>query len=110
VGRCGLQDRGVAGALMWDHWFDQILCKLFRQFGGSCEELPEKPDDKARAVDEAYREGGPPEFSGPEKKAEFLADLTELEQGLAQPECSLSPECRELLTVMISDLRAELEP
>jgi hypothetical protein len=95
---------------MWDNWFDQIICKLFRTLGGSCDDLPEKADDKARAVDGAYREGGPPELPDPGEKAEFLADLTELEQGVAKPECTLSPECRELLSIMIYDLRAELEP
>ncbi len=94
---------------MWENWFDNFMCKLFQKLGGACPELPAKADDKARAVEGAYREGGPPELPDPESKAEFLTWLTELEDGLANPANSLSPECTELLEVMITDLRAEID-
>jgi hypothetical protein len=95
---------------MWENWFDNFICKIYQKLGGDCPELPAKADDKARAVEVAYREGGPPEFPDPESKAEFLGWLTELEGGLDDPASTLSPECTELLEDMIADLRAELDP
>lgn len=93
---------------MWDDWFDNLICKLFQRFGGGCNDLNGSADDKARAVEGEYREGGPPELPDQQAKQEFLDWLTELEKGIGDEESTLSPVGRELLTTMISDLRTDI--
>lgn len=95
---------------MWEKWFDKLICRLYQALGGSCEDLKGTPDDKARAVDIAYREGGPPEFPDKEARDEFLVLLDQLEICIEDPQATLSPVGKEILLTDINDLRQEIPP
>src|SRR5690348_16430269 len=71
---------------LWD-----VLCKMYRAWGGDCRDLGPNPSDWVNADEGAYGTKGAPEFPGSAAKQAFLELLTTLETLLDEPDNTLGP-------------------
>jgi hypothetical protein len=92
-------------------WIDDlldVLCKIYKSFGGDCSDFEGDPHKAVTLVVDAYHTQGAPVFKTPQEKAAFLALLDELEALLAMPANSLAPADTLSLTVLIAELRKDI--
>jgi len=94
---------------MWPMWFDEMMCKLYKRWGGDCADLTGDADARAQTVDKTYRQEGAPVFESVAAKNRFLEDLAELEVGMKADGSTLSTASVVMLQTMIIQLFAELK-
>lgn len=89
-------------------WLEQLrdlLCRIYREWGGDCAELGITPTEWVDTVVETYDTQGAPQFDDGFEYQKFMKTLTELELHLGLPENSLPPEDTARLLELIAQLR-----
>lgn len=94
----------------WDEWLHWFLCELYKALGGDCADLTGTSPDRIKKVAQQYKDKGPPSFSTPAEKADFLKLLDNLEDHLDKPENTLDPQDDADLRQLIADLRKDVGP
>ena len=88
---------------LWD-----ILCQMYRAWGGDCKDLGPAPTNWVDTVRGAYQSYGAPNFTDGASKIAFLDLLTTLQSLLGEPDNSLGPADTDRLLNLITDLRNDL--
>lgn len=91
----------------WEDRFWQLICDIYRVFGGDCDDLP-RPPSMRQTIDlvvARYADDGNPTFDTEAERAAFLVTLDEMDAHLALPGNSLTQESTEIVTTLVADLR-----
>lgn len=89
----------------WLQLLLELLCKLYKKWGGKCEDLATDPADRAKQLDTHNETNGPPPVAEHEDTLKILDDL---ELHLANPANSLDPDTNNLLAELIAGLRDDI--
>jgi hypothetical protein len=92
----------------FDQLFLELLCHLYKWLGGDCAELGSVPTDAITVVQDQYDETGPPEFSSPSQKEQFIAVLDNIDAALALPGNTLDPDDTQRMSDLIEQIRTDI--
>lgn len=92
----------------FEQWFREILCRMYRAWGGDCNEMGNSPSSWVETVLAVYAAAGVPTFPDQETQDRFLLDLEELKAGLDDPGNTLAEAETVQLIAMIASLEAAL--
>ena len=84
-----------------------LLCELYKRWGGKCEDLETDPADRVMQLNSHYQTEGPPPTSEHPKTIEVLDAL---DAHLADPANSLNQNTIDVLKDLIAALRNDCQP
>ena len=92
---------------LWD-----LICELYKMWGGDCKDLPPRPQTQALV---AYMWGvfnslGPPDVSGPGQQARLMKLLSDLEKLLEEPDKDIDAATEASLIAWINAVRNSVKP
>lgn len=90
----------------WINELFSLLCQMYKELGGDCEDLGSNPTIWVDRVVALYATKGPPTFDDSVEAAEFEMLLDQLEALLASPDNSLPESATQSLQNLINSLRS----
>jgi hypothetical protein len=95
---------------VWLAALKDLLCRIYREWGGDCKDLPEGASAQIADVVELYDTNGTPTFATSKARAEFLDAVTALEDHLDLPANCLSTGDETAARALITNLRNDISP
>ena len=94
----------------WLRKLQELLCRIYQEWGGDCSELPFEVPERIQALAATYAEEGDPQFESQEDLQAFLLLLNETSAHLNLPENSLEAPDDTALRTLIASLQMDLTP
>ena len=95
---------------LWLAALKDLLCQIYREWGGDCSELTADISGQIETLENTYVKEGAPSFPTSKDRTDFLNLLTALETQLNLPANCLSSSDDAALRTFISDLRNDISP
>lgn len=94
----------------WKLWLWELLCRVYRVYGGNCDDLPrpKAPATAAEVIQEIFDGQGLPTFATPAARDEFIAILNAIDAHLALADNDLSPDDEGIIQDLLDSLRNAL--
>ncbi len=92
----------------WIETLHQMICRLYREWGGDCNALPPAMSDQIKSLWDEYNLHGAPSVPTQDLKAAYLALLGDVDEHLDLPENSLNVADDASLRLLTDTLAADL--
>jgi hypothetical protein len=95
---------------LWYQVFQEFMCRLYRTFGGDCQDLDwgDAGTTALQTVRAEFEAQGPPEFETQEEADAFLSTIEALEAHLGSPNATITQEVSSGVQDLIDEIRAAL--
>ncbi len=96
----------------WDDILWDLICLMWKFWGGKCEDMPPKGQSKELVsfMWNVFITSGPPDLSAPGERDRFLKLLSDLEAHLNDPDNDLDPYVDASLRAWIKTVRDSVKP
>jgi hypothetical protein len=95
---------------LWLIAFKVLLCRMYREWGGDCNSLPQEVTGQVATLVSVYQSSGDPPLANGAAVQAFLGLLTDVEDALNQPGNTLGADDDAAMRTLIADLRTDLSP
>jgi hypothetical protein len=92
----------------WTDWLLELLCRLYKAWGGDCRDFNGSPATAITLLQGAYGQNGLPNFPTQKDRDDFINTLDALEAHLALSGNTLTSGQNASLNQLIADLRKDL--
>ena len=94
--------------MTWIEILRELLCRIYQQWGGNCDDLGQTESAWVATVCNEYEQEGLPAFANQQERDDYIQLLTDLENHLNENANTLSSGDDADLRQLIADLRADL--
>ncbi|HZW08663.1 MAG TPA: hypothetical protein VFF69_02060 [Phycisphaerales bacterium] len=94
---------------LWYRVFQELMCQLYKAFGGDCSELDWSAGAapmSLQTIRNEFEAQGPPTFETQEEADRFLSTLESIEAHLGSPEATIQAELAADVRALIDEIRS----